>query len=151
MKPGAHLLASAAVSVSIYYTTRSLVFAGVSFFAGFIIDIDHLIDFTREYGLSSDPRKLFKVFHETRFNKLFLWFHAWEWLIILFALSFIFEGNRVLPGLFAGMLHHLILDQCCNGVTPLGYSIVYRAVHQFSMPKIVTETIIRQKRSASCS
>lgn len=151
MKPGAHLLASAAVSASIYYTTRSLVFAGVAFFAGFLIDVDHLIDFIREYGVKSDLRKFFNVFNETRFNKLFLWFHAWEWLIVLFALSFVFEGNMILLGLFTGILHHLILDQCCNGVTPLGYSILYRALHQFSIKDIVKETMLRQKRSIPSS
>lgn len=147
MKPTAHLTTSFAVSATIYLSTRSIVFSVVSFFTGFLIDVDHLIDFIREYGLKSTPQKFFIVFHESRFAKLLLLFHAWEWLLVLCALALVFNGNMIILGLFTGMLHHLILDQCANGVTPLGYSLLYRTVNRFSTSKIVSENALQRKRS----
>lgn len=127
MKPSSHLIASAVVSTSIYMQTKSETVSIVSFLSGFLIDIDHCIDYVREYGFKTDVKEFFRIFHETRFKKLFLVFHAWEWLPLLLFLAWFYQWNEIILGVFIGVFHHLILDQFANGFSVWGYSIIYRA------------------------
>jgi hypothetical protein len=146
MKPSTHIAASAAISTSLLYTTKSELIAGASFFCGFLIDFDHVLDYIREYGFRNNAKDFFRIFHETRFNKLFLIFHAWELVIGLFLLAALSGYNELIIGISIGMFHHLLLDQIANGVTPWGYFIIYRAVKKFSTNDIVRDDVVQRKR-----
>ena len=146
MKPTAHLAASAVASTSLYFFTKSMPIAGASLIAGFLVDIDHLIDYFREYGFRTDIREFLRIFYETRFRKLYLVFHSWELIFTLLLLAWLSGRNEVLFGLSAGVLQHLILDQFANGVTPWGYFFTYRVIKRFSMREIVREAVVMKKR-----
>ena len=133
MKPVIHLTASAVVSASLYGMTKSVTISVVSFFTGFLIDIDHVFDYLREYGLQPDLKKFFRVFYENRFEKVVLVFHGWEWIAALFVLSWSSGWNKPLLGFAIGALHHLVLDQMGNNATGPGYFFVYRAVKRFAL------------------
>jgi hypothetical protein len=146
LKPTAHVAASAIVSASLYCFSKSPLIAGVSFLCGFLIDIDHIFDYIREYGLRANVKEFFRIFHETRFRKLFLIFHAWEWVPCLFVLAGNLEWNGLILGIGIGMFQHLLLDQIDNGFTAGGYFIVYRTIKRFSMEDIVLEAVVQRKR-----
>ena len=131
MKPVVHVAASAAVSALLFGITKSVSLTIVSFFTGFLIDIDHVLDYIREYGLVPDVRKFFRVFYENRFKKVLVIFHGWEWIALLFYVSWLTGWNDVVLGVGIGALHHLILDQMGNNATGAGYFFFYRALHGF--------------------
>ena len=141
-----HLAASAVVSTSVYLFTKSIVVTGVSFFCGFLLDIDHFLDYVREYGFRVNVKEFSCVFYETRFKKLFLIFHAWEWMAGLLIFAWFSGWNGIFLGLFIGTFHHLVLDQFGNGVTPQGYFFVYRVAKRFSMEDVVPEAEVMKRR-----
>jgi hypothetical protein len=146
VKPTVHLVASAIVSGSIYAGTRSVTIAAVSFLWGFLIDLDHVVEYVREYGWRLDVREFFRVFYETRFRKLVLLFHAWEWVAALALYSLLAGWNGIITGLLIGTLHHLILDQLGNGSTRWGYFITWRAMRRFTMTEMIRESRVRERR-----
>jgi len=149
MKPAVHITVSAAAAVPLYYITGSKTVAATSFFWGFLIDTDHVIDYLREYGLRFDLKGFFHSFYETRFRKLVLLFHAWEWVALLAVLIWCGNRSSVILGLLVGTVHHLLLDQFGNGPTNLGYSIIYRACRRFSTMEIIRKSVVDKKRGLS--
>ena len=133
LKPVVHVTASAVVSAIVFGITRSVNCSVVSFFTGFLIDIDHVFDYLREYGFQPDRKKFFRVFYENRFDKVLLVFHGWEWIAVLFSLSYVTRWNEPLLGVGIGVLHHLILDQMGNNATGPGYFFFYRAAKGFAL------------------
>lgn len=148
MKPTAHLAASVLLSATLYFATKSIVVSTVSFFSGFLIDADHLLDYIREYGFRIDIKEFFRLFHETRFKKLLLIFHAWEWVLVLLILAALLKWNRFILGVTIGVFQHLVFDQMRNGVTPWGYFFIYRATKKFSVTDIVTDAALCKKRTS---
>jgi hypothetical protein len=146
VKPTIHLAASAAVSASLYVVTKSATVAGTAFFCGFLLDIDHILDYFREYGFRFNRREFFHVFNETRFEKLWLVFHAWEWVFALFLFAVVSGRHEAVLGLLIGVFHHMVLDQVGNGATTGGYFIVYRAANRFATKTVVREDVVRKQR-----
>lgn len=146
MKPSVHLTASAVVSASMFVATKSPVIAGVSFLCGFLLDIDHFIDYFREYGFRINHRAFLYVFNETRFEQLWLVFHAWEWVFLLLLLAVASGWNDITLGLLIGVCHHMVLDQVGNGATAGGYFITYRAIKGFVVKSVVPEEVLRKQR-----
>jgi hypothetical protein len=145
MKPAAHVAASAVISGSIYLTTQSATVAGISFLSGFLIDVDHVIDYIREYGLRPDIGKFLRVFDESRFRKVVLLFHAWELIACLFLLSWLSGWNEIPLGICIGAFQHLVLDQFVNGARPWGYFFIYRATKRFTIHKVIREAVLQRK------
>jgi hypothetical protein len=146
LKPTAHLAASAVLSGTVYFLTKSVTVAGVSFFTGFLIDVDHVVDYFREYGFRGDVKEFFRVFYETRFKKLLLLFHAWEWVAGLSVLAWISGRNEIILGLLIGAGQHLLLDQFFNEVAPWGYFFTYRVAKRFLVNEIVRKEQVPGKR-----
>ncbi len=137
MKPSVHLTISVAVSLSIYAASKSVKLAAASFIGGFLLDLDHFFDYFREYGLKIKINEFFDVFYETRFKKLILPFHAWEWLPVLLVFSLFSAWNSWTMGFCIGMTHHMVLDQSGNNIRALGYFFVYRAIKGFAKNSII--------------
>jgi hypothetical protein len=116
---------SAAVSAGIYALSRSPVAAATSFAAGFLIDLDHVIDYWRAYPWRLSPRHFFVTCEEYRLKSLFLFLHSWE-LLFLLCLAAYFSRGAAAMGLMLGAAQHLILDQLCNHAFPGTYFFVYR-------------------------
>jgi hypothetical protein len=140
MRPIVHVAASAAVSGVLYGVTRSVTITAVSFFCGFLIDIDHVFDYLREYGFRFSLKAFFAAFYGNRFKRLILIFHGWEWMLLLLFLSWRSGWNEVLVGLFFGAVSHLIIDQMGNEVTGPGYFFCYRVAKRFMLKAIVRGT-----------
>ena len=146
MKPTVHIAVSAVVSASLFVVTKSATIAGASFLGGFLLDIDHFLDYYREYGFRINRRAFFYVFRETRFEKLWLIFHAWEWVFVLLLFAVVSGWNHVVLGVLIGVFHHMALDQIGNGATAGGYSIIYRAAKRFDAKTVVPEEVVRKQR-----
>ncbi len=128
-----HALASAVVSGGLYAATRSPALAASSFLAGIFIDLDHVFDYVREYGIRPNVKEFFEVCHTGRFRRVVLPLHAWEWIPLLAALAWANQWNPWLLGLCIGFAQHLACDQIANPVSRWGYFFAWRLKSGFRL------------------
>lgn len=109
---------------------------------GFFIDIDHLLDYVFAFGLSFKLQSFFAGSQFLESDKIYVLFHAWEYVIILLILTLIFRSKivkSVMLGLALGMFLHLSTDVFINGLPAKSYSVVYRLESSFDLKNLVTK------------
>jgi hypothetical protein len=121
---------SGLISAGIYSASRSLTITLVSFAAGFLIDLDHVIDYWRAYPLCCDIRHFFRTCQEYRLDSLTLFLHSWELLVLLCLFAYL-TRSAIALGLALGFTQHLLFDQFGNFVFPASYFFIYRYRHHF--------------------
>jgi hypothetical protein len=120
-----------------YVNEPNIWFLIVALAFGWLVDIDHFFDYF--YWLKNSHTKFSlnaflkgKYFNKCR--KVYLIFHAWEWVILLLVSSFILEErSTVLLCAGLGLFAHLIQDQITNKPSYIGYSILFRIFSSFSL------------------
>lgn len=118
-------MASAPVAAGVWYFTHNIWYVGLSLFLGFLVDVDHVIDYIREEG-KFNFRDLFVKSYRGDFRKLYVIFHGWEYILLAWA-GAVIAGAPAFGVVFTvSYLVHMIPDQLMNNVKPLGYSIIYR-------------------------
>jgi hypothetical protein len=136
MSPGGHLVTTVAASAAVAYTTGSLSLAAAVAAGGFLIDVDHIIDyvvFERQRDLR--PGAFLRYYVEGHIRRAVLLLHSYELFALLGLLAWWTQAPLV-QGYLLGALMHLALDIIFNGrVTPYSiaafYSFTYRAWHRF--------------------
>lgn len=136
MSPGGHLVTTAIAGGAVLAATGSLpVAAGVAA-GGFLIDVDHLIDYVvveRQRRLT--PAAFLRYYLEGRCRRAVLALHSYELFLVLGVLAWWLESPW-LAGYLAGAVMHLALDIVFNGrLTPKNifafYSVAFRFRHRF--------------------
>jgi hypothetical protein len=147
MMPGGHLATSIALSGAAYASTGSTEIAAGCFAGGFLIDVDHYLDylfFEKQwrrpgplsflgYYFSYRPQKLVLPLHSIEVMTLLLLVilgHPWPWLI----------------GYWTGALMHLIFDVMVNGEHAtkraiLFYIFTYRAANRFAAGRLLEQPV----------
>jgi len=136
MSPGGHLLTTAAATAAMGYATGSAPLAAAVATGGFLIDLDHAVDyvlFDRQRDLR--PGAFLRYYVEGHVKRAVLVLHSYE-LMALLALIAWWTHAPWLSGYLVGALMHLALDIVFNGrITPFSiaafYSFTYRAYHRF--------------------
>ena len=133
MRTLGHMIASAGVGLFTYHRYKSTGAGLASFFAGWMIDVDHIFDIVKAHGWGASWENINEAKHEEHSGKLYLLLHSYE----LLALFFLFFRNpnkkayRV--GISLSVLTHLLLDQKCNPRRkPLTYFLAHRAYKKFN-------------------
>jgi hypothetical protein len=91
------------------------------FASGFLVDVDHLVD----YGL---------VQAGVRDDKIVLALHGWEYLPIWWAID---RALGLRGGALLGYVVHLVIDQIWNEKrSPLAYFVTYRATKGFQADQL---------------
>ncbi len=135
MKLEHHIAISTPVSLAILYFTKSYFYFFFSFCIGVLLDIDHIYDYVREEK-KFDLKHLFIKSYLGDFKKMYLFFHAYEYIPIAFITGF-FMNNYVFPVVFSiSYLFHILPDQFSNNTKPFGYFLIYRIWVKFDMKKI---------------
>lgn len=137
MKAQYHCGLSVIVASGVYAVTHSMTAAVASLIAGIFIDIDHVFDFVREYGATLNSKLFFESFYTTRYKKIVLLFHGWEWIILLALVAIYQQYPALLTGITLGMLHHLIADQMTNTKNKWCYFFIYRLSKNFQTKIII--------------
>jgi hypothetical protein len=127
---------TAAACAAVGYATGSLPLAAAVGAGGFLIDLDHAVDyvvFERQRDLR--PGAFLRYYVEGRIRRAVLVLHSYELFAALALLAWLTEAT-LLSGYLVGALMHLGLDIIFNGrVTPYSiaafYSFTYRAWHRF--------------------
>ena len=132
MRPGYHITSSTILSGVLYLMTKSWGMAASCFISGILIDLDHVLDYLIIYGWRSFTiRRFFYVFYHVQLKRIYLLFHAWEWLLFLLVAAGITDWNPWFTGLFAGIGLHMILDYIHNGGYIWSYSLILRWRNNF--------------------
>lgn len=140
-----HLLIHASLALLIGYLLglyfgRPVLMIFVSLLTGFFIDIDHLLEYLlyfRAFNLNS----FLASQHLIESGQVFLYFHAWEYVILLLILALIFHRRYLIKAVLItaalSMFVHLVSDCFINSMPFKYYSIIYRAKHNFEIERIL--------------
>jgi hypothetical protein len=136
MSPGGHLITTAAACAVSQATIGSWAFTAGVAVGGFLIDIDHVIDYVFfERGRRLTPGAFLRHYLEGRTRRVVLALHSYELFAALLLVGWA-TGSVPLLGYLVGGLMHLALDIIWNGrLTPRSiaafYSFGYRVVRRF--------------------
>ena len=137
MSPVSHVIASALTSAGFAAATHSVEGTVVCFLSGIFIDIDHHFDlWLHKKKILLNPRDLFHFCEKEKDGKLYLIFHSYELLALLWFSLLMFKWNMRWWGLASGISVHLILDQIFNPLKFGTYFWVYRFKNKFAKEAI---------------
>jgi hypothetical protein len=146
MKAEHHAMIAVPTSISIWVLTNSVWYFLMSFFLGFLIDVDHVFDYIREER-KFDFKHMFIKSYEGNFKKIYLVFHCLEYIPLAWIIC-AFTGNFTFAAVFTlAYLSHMIPDMLANNAHPYGYFLFYRFSVGFDMHRIFHQDKITGKTS----
>jgi len=136
MSPGGHAITTVAAAAAAAWVHPSLPLAIGIAAGGFLIDVDHAVDYVvvnRQTDLR--PSAFLRYYLEGQPRYLVLALHSYELFALLIALAWSLHSS-LLGGYVVGGLMHLVLDIIFNGEflpdrVLAFYSFGYRAAHRF--------------------
>ncbi|MEI7541947.1 MAG: hypothetical protein WCJ94_01685 [bacterium] len=132
MKMEHHIAVSVPVAVGVWFTTHNWYYVAMSLFLGFLVDVDHVIDYIREEG-TFNMKGLFKKSYLGDFHHFYVIFHAYEYILIAWIVGF-FTHNYTFSIVFTvAYLSHMLPDQLMNNTKTFGYFMTYRIYKKFVM------------------
>lgn len=109
---------------------------------GFLIDFDHVLEYFFVFGLHFNFYQFLQGQQFLASNRIFLIFHAWEYIPLLLGLAWLLRRRRgvyvFLLALTLGGTVHLATDCLVNKFPPQNYSIIYRWSVNFATPKLLS-------------
>ena len=115
MSPGGHLVTTAIACGAVYAGTESLAVTAGLAAGGFLIDVDHVVDyvlFERQRDLR--PGSFLRYYLNGKARRVVLVLHSYELLVLLASIAW-YTNVDWLWGWVFGMLLHLPLDIVFNG------------------------------------
>lgn len=132
-----HFGLSAAVALAAWTTSRDLLAADAAFGVGALLDVDHfLFDyligyFEKVYPQRFDLSKYLQGEYWDRAHKRHLFFHGYEWLIVIWALAFWLGSLPFGLAVSVSYTAHLLFDQWSYRLPRWHYFLTYRWIHGF--------------------
>jgi hypothetical protein len=143
VRPGGHLATTVALGAAGYAVTGSAELAAGCFARGFLIDLDHYLDYLTVEGQwrRPSPFEFLRYYFGHRYRRLVLPLHSLELMAALAALAVAWPRGALL-GYLLGALLHLALDVLVNGQQILRqpllfYSLTYRARLGFARERLI--------------
>jgi hypothetical protein len=132
VSPGGHLVTTAVACAGAYAATGSVALTAGLAAGGFLIDVDHMIDYVLlERQRDLRPGSFLRYYLGGKVERAVLVLHSYELLALLAGISWL-TGAEWLWGWVFGMMLHLPLDILFNGKFASGgfvsfYSFIVRA------------------------
>ena len=148
MSPGGHLVTTAIACAGTASLTGSWTATAAVAAGGFLIDVDHAIDYVLlERNRRLTPDAFLRHYLEGRTQRTVLMLHSYE-LFVLLAVAAWWSDALWLWAYLWGATLHLALDLAFNGeVTPRSiyafYSFGYRLAHGFDAHRLLGEPDVR--------
>ena len=143
MMPGGHLITSLALSGAAYGSSGSTEVAAGCFLGGFLIDVDHYLDYLVFEGQwrKPSPLRFLSYYFRNSPRRLVLPLHSVELMTALLLIIIIYP-IPLLIGYWVGALMHLVFDVLVNGDYALRrpmlfYVFSYRASLRFAADKLL--------------
>ena len=148
MKPGYHIVVSAGLSAGVQATMHSWPATIGCFFSGVLIDLDHCLEycFLRK-KIPYNYQDLVDFCWDTKVNKLYLIFHAYEFLFIFWFLIYFFYLGYLWWGIAIGLTVHLACDQFTNPIKPWFYFLTFRIKNSFEKTKTLSDMYFKHKEN----
>ncbi len=108
-----------------------------------LVDVDHYVDYVRDRGLNINLKRFFQYSHRIEYDRLFILFHGYEYLVPLALLLVLSDYHLLVAAVIIGFAQHLLFDQFTNPVKPLAYFITYRLKNRFSKECALTDECLR--------
>ncbi|MEM5792963.1 MAG: hypothetical protein QXY45_01200 [Candidatus Aenigmatarchaeota archaeon] len=138
MRTQYHFIISLILASIFYILTSSITGSILFFLVGFLMDVDHWLDYWLSSGkINFNVRELFEYSYQCKYKKIHLIFHSIELLPIILLLGNYFFNRILTYGIVLGFLSHLISDYIGNSVKPLSYFFTYRLIKKFEFWEIV--------------
>lgn len=139
-----HFLISSLVAIFAYYRYRNFRAVLLAYLVGMFADIDHLFDYFIYEGISLlKIQQFLNAEYFCSSGHLYLFFHAWEWLILLLFLSRYRIFRPWVYVVFLALAGHLLLDQISNNMAANGYFILIRALNGFNINQVSYGCLIK--------
>ena len=137
MKLSHHTALSVTISAILYLIFKSWGLALGCLISGIFIDLDHIYDYMSTRGrLSLNVKDFFRHNYESQYDRIVLFLHGWEWVVIWGIASWLTNWTPWVTGVCIGFLQHLILDTIYNGTNMRSYSLVWRWKNNFHFDTI---------------
>lgn len=147
MKPVYHITVSAFLGLIFLTCFHSIMAAAACLFCGVLIDLDHHLDYWIAKGEVPWRYKDLVYFCATDKNhKMYLWFHSYESLIVLWLAIVFFDLGLVWVGAAVGLTVHVICDQFTNPLHPMVYFLTFRIKHRFKKEALFEKDFFKQVR-----
>jgi len=104
--------------------------------SGIFIDLDHVIDYSLQYGFPLNFKKFSHACYNDRVRKVHFLFHSWEFLLVLAVAAWISSWDMLIIGTFIGCGQHIILDKINNRASIWSYSFLWRWQHSFEVKSV---------------
>ena len=145
MRPTAHVIVSSVTGGVLSVWLHSWEAGMGCLLGGVFIDIDHHIDYYFDYKkIPWRYKDLIDYCTSPAKDKLYLIFHAYEFLVLLWLAVFLLKLNSFWIGLGVGVSVHMMCDQFYNPLRPLAYFILYRIKNGFESKKLYTPEFLRK-------
>jgi len=109
---------------------------------GVLLDIDHLFEYFTHTGMNINIKRFFHYSYQIKYKRLYLFFHAYEYLIFIALITIIAGYHPLLIAIGIGMMQHLLLDQIYNQARPMAYFISYRIKNGFSAQSFFKDGVL---------
>lgn len=119
MMPSRHAAISLGLGLLLWWRTASFLSLVLTMVAGFLIDVDHLVEYFR-YRITGKR------------DKLYVLLHSLELLVPLWALALAFRRQTQALVITLGFFAHLASDGFAYGNNPWIYFFIYRARKGFN-------------------
>lgn len=117
----------------------------ISFLSGVLVDLDHILDFLFNHSIKKH-RDFFNILYACDIKKYILFFHSYEFLIILVSCILIIPSDKYWVSFAIGFGQHLILDAFTNPIRPWGYFLAYRIYSGFERKKILKISYLEKEK-----
>ena len=130
-----HFIAAILAGVLIYLLFGQLTLSFLTFMISFFVDVDHVLDYLFAEGFKVDVISFFSGAFFGKWKKIVLPFHAWEYVLILLILFWVW-GNPLFAAIAVALFSHYSVDFLTNKVTKPAYFLLYRISVGFDIKKI---------------
>lgn len=145
MRARYHVVASAGVSLGFQAMSHSWPASLGCFLSGVLIDTDHYLEYcVTQKKFPFQYKDLVEFCCYNKEGKLYLVFHAYEYLFIFWGLIYLFDLGVIWLGIAIGLTTHIMFDQFTNPTKPLFYFLTYRFKNHFEKNKLLTEKYFQQ-------
>ena len=145
MNPSRHLIVSLVIGIIGSIFSNNIIVLFISLLWGFFIDFDHYIEYIANTGFKNAFK--FRYFlsseHFTHSNRIFILFHAYEYLLVFAIVWIVTKGNIYVDYAFYAYCAHLIMDQVGNyDLQPWFYFLTVRMYYKFQRARLVKPTFL---------
>ena len=136
MKLQHHIASSTLVAGIVYLFFKSWNMALMCLLSGVLIDIDHVYDHIREFGLPFKVQHFFCALYNNELRQRTLVFHSWEVMFLLGIVAWLTSWNPWITGVLIGFGHHLVLDTLYYRERLLAFSFLWRLKNNFEFKEV---------------